>query len=369
MDYGARQKKLRSLLGQNRLDALLITHLPNVRYLCGFTGSSAVLVLIKDRSVFFSDGRYIAQAKDEVENSRILIESKAPLLSAAEWLLANRRGIARHGASKRNLNIGIEGEHITVFARARLSKTLGASFKLKESPPLIEQARMVKDPEETGLIRAAVEMGANLFDHVLKTIKPGVSENEVAAVLEFAARIAGAEQMSFPTIIASGKRSALPHGVASWAKIPAKGFVVCDFGVILAGYCSDMTRTVHVGNPTAEARRVYENVRQAQEAAVEAVKTGKSVAGIDKAARNLLKEEGLGKYFSHSTGHGVGLEIHESPRIAAGQADLLKSGMVITVEPGVYIPGKFGVRIEDMVLVTKTGGEVLTPTSKELITL
>ena len=370
MDYGARQKKLRSLLGQHRLDALLVTHLPNIRYVSGFTGSSAVVVFTKNQTIFFSDGRYIAQAKDEVEDSRVVIGPKAPLMSAAEWLLAQRRSLARRGSSKsKSLSIGIEGEHLTVSARARLSKTLGAAFKLKASPPLIEQARKVKDSEETGLIRAAVEMGASLFDHVLKTIRPGVSENEVAAALEYAARKAGAEQMSFPTIIASGKRSALPHGVASGAKIPAKGFVVCDFGVILAGYCSDMTRTVHVGNPTAEARRVYESVRQAQWAAVETVKPGKSVAEVDHAARKLLKKEGLGEHFTHSTGHGVGLEIHESPRIAAGQSDVLKPGMVITIEPGVYIPGKFGVRIEDMVLVTKTGCEVLTPTTKELITL
>ena len=370
MDYKGRQQQLCAEIQDTQLDALLVTHLSNIRYLCGFAGSSAVLVVTKDESIFFSDGRYLAQAKDEVENSRIVIESKAPMLSAAEWLVAHRLSFARRGSSKgQSPSIGIEGEHLTVSARARLSKTLGASFKLRESPPFIEQARMVKDPEETGLIRAAVEMGATLFDRVLKIIRPGISENEVAAELEFAARIAGAEQMSFPTIIASGKRSALPHGVASPAKVPAKGFVVCDFGVILAGYCSDMTRTVHMGNPTAEARRVYENVRQAQQVAVEAVKPGRSVTEVDNVARKLLKEEGLGKYFSHSTGHGVGLEIHESPRIAAGQADLLKSGMVITVEPGVYIPGKFGVRIEDMVLVTKTGCEVLTPTSKELITL
>jgi Xaa-Pro aminopeptidase len=370
MDYKSRQQRLRASLQNTRLDALLVTHLPNIRYLCGFTGSSAVLVVTKDQSVFFSDGRYIAQAKDEVENSRIVIGSKAPMLSAAEWLIANRRGLAGQDLSKgQRLSIGIEGEHLTVSARARLSKTLGASFRLKASPPLIEQARMVKEPEETRLIRAAVQMGASLFDRVVKTIRPGVSESEVAAALEFAARNAGAEQMSFPTIIASGKRSALPHGVASQAKIPAKGFVVCDFGVILAGYCSDMTRTVHVGKPTAEARRVYESVRLAQQAAVDVVKPGRSVAEVDNAARKLLKEDGLGRYFSHSTGHGVGLEIHESPRIASGQADLLKPGMVITVEPGVYIPGKFGVRIEDMVLVTKTGCEVLTPISKELITL
>jgi Xaa-Pro aminopeptidase len=212
-------------------------------------------------------------------------------------------------------------------------------------------------------------MGADLFQRIPTTAKPGVSENDVAAELEFEARRAGAEQMSFPTIIASGKRSALPHGVASEAKIPAKGFVVCDFGVILAGYCSDMTRTVHVGNPTAEAKYVYQKVRDAQRAAVEAVKPGISAGEIDAAARKSLKKQNLSRYFTHSTGHGVGLEIHESPRIAANETDILQPGMVITIEPGVYIPDKWGIRIEDMVLVTETGCEVLTPTSKELISV
>ncbi len=367
MDYGARQKKLRGQLDENRLDALLVTHLPNIRYLCGFTGSSAALVLTSDRSIFFSDGRYIEQAKAEVQNSRVVIGRKPALVSAAEWLLAWRSSL--RSSRKNYLSVGIEGEHVTVSTRSKLAKTLGSSCRLKEAPPLIERDRMVKDATEIKLLRAAAQMGSRLFQHVLKGIRPGVGENEVAANLEYAARRAGAEQMSFPTIIASGRRSALPHGVASAAKIPAKGFVVCDFGVILAGYCSDMTRTVHVGNPTAEAKRVYKSVLEAQQAAVEAVRPGASVAEVDGAARKLLEKHGLGKNFSHSTGHGVGLEIHESPRIAAGQTDVLEAGMVITIEPGVYIPQKFGVRIEDMVLVTETGCEVLTPTSKELITI
>ncbi len=367
MDHGARQKKLRGLLDQNRLDALLVTHLPNVRYLCGFTGSSGVLILTEHSSLFFSDGRYIAQAKAEVQNSRVVIGRKAALVSATEWLVAPRTKSRSSG--KRGLAVGIEGEHLTVSTRSKLAKTLGSSFRLKDAPPLIERDRMVKDATEIKLLRAAAQMGSKLFQVLLDKIRPGVTENEVAAELEYAARRAGAEQMSFPTIIASGKRSALPHGVASEAKIAAKGFVVCDFGVILAGYCSDMTRTVYVGEPTAEARHAYRSVLEAQQAAVKAVRPGATVAEVDGAARKLLKKEGLAKYFTHSTGHGVGLEIHESPRIAAGQTDVLEAGMVITIEPGVYIPQKFGVRIEDMVLVTETGCEVLTPTSKELITL
>ena len=175
--------------------------------------------------------------------------------------------------------------------------------------------------------------------------------------------------MSFETIIASGERSALPHGRASRTAIPAQGFVVCDFGVILSGYCSDMTRTVCVGRPSAEVRGVYQAVQQAQQAGVDAVRPGISASEVDQAARKSLQKSRLGKYFTHSTGHGVGLEIHEAPRLAAGQTEILRPGMVITIEPGVYVPGKWGVRIEDMVVVTERGCEVLTPTSKELVTI
>jgi Xaa-Pro aminopeptidase len=239
--------------------------------------------------------------------------------------------------------------------------------RLRVSPPWIEKARMLKDADERKHLRAAASLGSQLFGVVLKSIRPGVRESEIAAELEYAARKAGAEGMSFETIIASGPRSALPHGRASNAPIPSRGFVVCDFGVILAGYCSDMTRTVHVGRPTMEARRIYEAVREAQQAAVAAVKPGVSLGEVDGAARKVLKRNGLGRYFTHSTGHGVGLEIHEAPRVAAGQTEVLEPGMVITIEPGVYIPGKWGVRIEDIVVVTDRGCEVLTPTGKEIV--
>jgi Xaa-Pro aminopeptidase len=187
--------------------------------------------------------------------------------------------------------------------------------------------------------------------------------------MEYAARKAGADGMSFPTIIASGERSALPHGRASGGAVPADGFVVCDFGVILAGYCSDRTRTVYVGRPSREARRVYEAVQEAQQAGLESVRAGRRVGEVDSAARKLLQKQGLAKYFTHSTGHGVGLEIHEAPRIAAEQTELLKPGMVITVEPGVYVPGRWGVRIEDLAVVTEHGCEVLAPSGKNLIAI
>ena len=362
MNHKRRLAKLQAALEPNRLDALLAIHLPNIRYLCGFTGSAGALVIAEGKSVFFTDGRYTEQARTEVQGSRVVIARKAPMLAAGEWL-------AKHAGKLGLKTLGIESEHLTVAERTRLAKILPSGMRLREAPPLVERARMVKDADEIERLRAAVLLGSSLFDVVLKAICPGVTEIEVAAEMEYAARRSGAEGMSFETIIASGTRSALPHGRASESTIPAAGFVVCDFGVILAGYCSDMTRTVHVGRPPDAARHVYQAVREAQQRALDAIRPGASVSEVDGAARKLLRRNGLAEYFTHSTGHGVGLEIHEGPRVAAGQHQLLRPGMVITVEPGVYVPGVGGVRIEDMAVVTERGCEVLTPTTKEMITV
>lgn len=364
MNYLLRLKTLQRALEPSKLDALLVTHLPNVRYLCGFTGSAAAMLVTADSAAFFSDGRYSAQARDEVRAAHIVIARKPPLVAAAEWFSAKGAGRTR-----RPRVIGIEGENITVAARSRLASSLGKTVRLKEVSALVERQRMIKDADEIELIRRAVMTGAGLFDTALGNIRPGVAESDVAGEMEYAARKAGAEGMSFETIIAAGKRSALPHGRASQAAIPDRGFVVCDFGVILAGYCSDMTRTVYVGQPNREAKSFYQAVRDSQTAALEAVQPGVTVGEVDRAARNVLKRAGLGRYFTHSTGHGVGIEIHEAPRVASGQAEVLQPGMVITVEPGAYVPGRWGVRIEDMVVVTERGCDVLTPTSKELISL
>ncbi len=362
MNHKARQRKLQSSLPTHRLDALLIAHPPNVRYLCGFTGSAGALVISEDKSVFFTDGRYKEQAGVEVEGSRVVVVRKSPLTAVAEWLTTNAKRLGLK-------TLGIEAEHLSVAERSRLAKALPSGLRLRAAPPLVEQARVIKDAEEIERLDSAVLLGASLFDCILETIRPGVKETEVAAELEYAARQAGADGMSFETIIASGTRSALPHGRASEAAIPANGFVVCDFGVILAGYCSDMTRTVHVGHPSEEMRRIYAAVRDAQQAALETVRAGVSAGEVDRSARKVLFSKGLGRQFTHSTGHGVGLEIHEAPRLAAGQTDVLEPGMVITIEPGAYVAGVAGVRIEDMIVVTEHGCRVLTPTDKELITI
>jgi Xaa-Pro aminopeptidase len=373
MNFLARQKKLRGRLASSKLDALLVSHLPNIRYLCGFTGSAGFLLVAETGSVFFTDVRYDTQAREEVKGAKVIIARKAVLTALGEWI-----GTQRKKSRSKGWTVGIDAEHMTLAERKRLADLLPSGLRLKNAPAMVERARMVKDETELSLIRAAVRLGATLFDRALEVLRPGVREAEVAAEMEYAARRAGAEEMSFSTIIASGARSALPHGRATQQIIEPGGFVVCDFGVILAGYCSDQTRTVWVGADSGakasgvtgkDARQAYESVKEAQEAAIAAVRPGVSVGEVDAAARRVLRKAGLGRYFTHSTGHGVGLEIHEAPRVAAGQKEVLQSGMVITIEPGVYFPGKWGVRIEDMVAVSEGGCEVLTPTGKQFLTI
>jgi Xaa-Pro aminopeptidase len=359
MNYRLRQQNLRDHLATTQFDALLVSHLPNIRYLCGFTGSSGLLLVEESGSVFFTDVRYDTQAHAEVKGAKVVIARQAVLNAAADRIAALRGKQV----------IAIEADHVTVSDRKRLNDLLPTHLRLKNASSLVERARMVKDEDELVVIRSAVNLGAKLFERALEVMRPGVKESDVAAEMEYAARRAGAEEMSFSTIIASGERSALPHGRASDKPIKPGGFAVCDFGVILDGYCSDQTRTVWVGSVSEDARVGYEAVLEAQLAAIAAVRPGVSVGEVDGAARKVLRKRGLGRYFTHSTGHGVGLEIHEAPRLAAGQKAVLLPGMVITIEPGVYFPGKWGVRIEDMVTVTARGCDVLTPTRKDFLAI
>ncbi len=362
MDYAGRLRRLQSEIEKNDLDSLLITHLPNIYYLCGFTGSAAALLISERDCILFTDGRYRTQAKKEVRHASAVIDHKSPAVAAAEWLAAQR-------TRSRPLRLGIEPESITVGLRDRLGPVLKGKARLRSAPPLVARARMVKDAVEIQRIRRAVELGASLFRIARKKIRPGVSEVAVAAAMEYEARCGGAGGMSFPTILAAGMRSAIVHGRASSSLIPRRGFVVCDFGVILAAYCSDRTRTVHVGQPSRQARDLYESVLEAQSAAISAIRPGVTAEEVDGAARRVLRRRKLARYFTHSTGHGLGLEIHEAPRLAAEQTQKLEPGMVVTVEPGVYVPGKWGVRVEDVVVVTSSGCEVLTPTDKELVVI
>lgn len=361
MDHFRRIGQLRRRMSRANLPGLLVTHLADLRYLSGFTGSSAALAITRRSARLFTDGRYAVQASEEVQSAKVEIVSTSPAVAALQWLAA-QPGITL---------AGFDPAWTTIAELDRWKQALPASLRRKFLLPLaaglVEPLRRIKDEDELALMSEAALVGCELFRHILNVLKPGLSEIEVAAELEHQARRLGAEGMSFDTIVASGTRSALPHGRASSAKLPRRGFVTLDFGIILGGYCSDMTRTVYLGSPRTPERNAYQAVLEAQEAAVAAVGAGTSCADVDEAARSVLRKAGLAEAFSHSTGHGVGLEIHEPPRVGAGQASRLAPGMVITIEPGVYLPGQFGIRIEDMVAVTRTGGEVLTPAPKALI--
>jgi Xaa-Pro aminopeptidase len=363
MDHFRRMGALRRKMTRAGLPGLLVTCSPDVRYLSGFTGSSAALAVTRRTARLFTDGRYTAQAAEEVKAAQVEIVRSSPTIAAAQWLAA-QPGVTM---------AGFDPARTTVADLARwkheLPSRLRRSFFQAIPAPFVETLRCVKDDDELALMAEAALLGCRLFEHILGVLRPGLPEIEVAAELEHQARILGAEGMSFETIVASGVRSAMPHGRATTAPLPRRGFVTLDFGIILKGYCSDMTRTVFLGTPKPRERSVYQAVLQAQEAAVNAVVPGVSCAEVDEAARSILRREGLAEAFSHSTGHGVGLEIHEPPRVGAGQGTRLQPGMVITIEPGAYLAGSFGVRIEDMVAVTRSSGRVLTPAAKALIEL
>jgi Xaa-Pro aminopeptidase len=363
VDHFLRIGLLRRRLTKAGLHGLLVTHLPDLRYLSGFTGSTAALAVTRRSARLFTDGRYTEQATQEVQAAQVQIMQSSPAVAAVQWLAA-QPGVEFAGFDPAWTSVANLARY-----KASLPTRLRRGFLSALAAPLVEPLRLIKNEDELALMAEAALAGCRLFEQILGFIRPGLREIEVAAELEHRARLLGAEGMSFETIVASGARSALPHGRATTALLPRRGFVTLDFGVILRGYCSDMTRTVYLGRPRGNERNAYNAVLEAQEAAVAAVGPGISCADVDEAARSILRRAGLAEAFSHSTGHGVGLEIHEPPRIGAGQTTRLHAGMVVTIEPGIYLAGRFGIRIEDMVAVTRAGGQVLTPAPKALIEL
>jgi Xaa-Pro aminopeptidase len=356
MDYAGRQKTFQQTLVEEELDGFVVMHPANLRYLCGYTGSNGLLLFLAGRRVFFTDGRYTQQAHEEVKGARVVI-ARGPLLPEAAKIIGKMSTAA----------LGFESDLTTVATAAQMKELVHRRIEWNPTSGLIMRQRMIKDREELKLIRDAVKLGAKVYQQAARTIRAGTTEVEVAGKLEFAARQAGADGMSFDTIVAAGKRGALPHGRASGQPIPGRGFVVVDSGVILRGYCSDMTRTVHVGTASRVEREWYKAVLEAQLVGLGTVRAGVTAGEVDEAVRSVLRKSKLDRYFTHSTGHGVGLEIHEPPRLGNKQTERLAPGMVVTIEPGIYIPGKGGIRIEDMVVVTETGCEVLTPVTKELV--
>lgn len=354
--YPQRMQALRERLVHERTDAFLVTHLPNVFYLCGFTGSAGVLLVGAEQATLLTDVRYTLQAREEVRCARIKIARRGLLAALAELLPVRRR-----------LRLAFEAAHVTVAMRAELARRLGRRVRLRGVKGWVETLRVRKDAQEIERMRAAAELASEVFASVLRMVKPGVRELDLAAEIEYRMRRGGASGPAFDTIVASGVRSALPHGRATAKPLQKNELVVFDLGAILTGYCSDLTRTVYLGRTPQRVRRWYQAVLEAQAAACDALRPGATAGQVDAAARRVLRKQGLGRYFTHSTGHGLGLEVHEEPRLAARQQTRIEVGNVVTIEPGIYLPGTGGIRIEDDVAVTPRGPELLTRAPRELI--
>ncbi|RTQ92889.1 M24 family metallopeptidase [Lysinibacillus telephonicus] len=349
-------EKLRKALEENNLDGLLITNEYNRRYITGFTGSAGVAIVTKEDAVFITDFRYTEQAKKQVQNFRIVQQ---------EGTLYNE--VAKQVELMGIKSLGFEKDTVT-YGMFETYKSL-IKAELVPQSGLIEKIRLIKTEQEINIIKVACEIADNAFTHILKFIKPGVTELEVSNELEFFMRKQGATASSFDTIVASGTRSALPHGVATDKVIEKGDFVTLDFGAIYNGYVSDITRTIAVGQPSEKLVEVYNTVLQSQLLALEKVGPGMTGIQADAVARDYLASKGYKEEFGHTTGHGIGLEVHEGPALSFRSETVLEPNMVVTIEPGIYLPGIGGVRIEDDILITETGNEKLTHSSKELIIL
>jgi Xaa-Pro aminopeptidase len=340
------------------LDLLLVSRLVNVRYLTGFTGTNGLCLVGPGRRVFLTDFRYVERAKREVADYE--------RLRGRDDLLDGVAEIAR-GSGR----LGFDDLHVTVRAHARLADKVGEGVELVPAGGLVEELRAVKDGEEVDAIRRAAEAADDVYRWLISEHGlVGHTERAVALALERRAQDLGAAGVSFPPIVAAAENGALPHATPRPdVEIPRDTLVVVDFGCVLDSYCSDCTRTFATGALDQEARDVYYLVRSAQEAALAATRVGADVRDVDRAARELIEQAGRGDQFGHGLGHGVGLEIHEAPRLAPSASGQLAAGNAVTVEPGVYVPERCGVRIEDLVLVTDDGPQVITSVPKELTTV
>lgn len=358
---GAKERTARLRLSFSDLgaDALLVSHLPNIRYLCGFSGSAGLLLVEPHKTTLFTDSRYTFQARDEVFSATVHIAKKGLLRAVARGLQA-KRGRCR---------VAYSPAHMTVLEKRALDAAVGPRVRWVSDGNAVEKLRAVKDPDELSRIREAAVLISDVLRRVLRLVKPGVTELEVAAEIEHGIKRGGGSGASFETIVASGARSAWAHARPTSKPLRKGELVVLDQGAIIAGYCSDMTRTVFVGRAPAKVRSLYHAVLDAQQAAKQTIRPGVEAGDVDRAARAVLKSRNLARYFTHSTGHGLGLEVHEMPRLGKGEQTVLREGMVLTVEPGVYVEGLGGIRIEDDVVVTATGYEDLTTAPRDFLEL
>lgn len=349
-----RQDKLKAVITEQGLDGIFISRLSNVRYICGFTGSAGSCVVTPNANYFITDGRYKEQSKKEVKGFERYIDYG----THAE--IVQKNNLIQNG-----LKIAFESEILSYNSYKQLTE-LFPNVKWESTKMILENLAAVKDTTEIKALRTAIEITDKVFDEVLHKIKIGVSEKGIA--LEIANRYwQYAEGEAFATIIASGPNSALPHAQPSERTLKKGDFVVIDTGAKYAGYHADMTRTVLMGEPTEKHSEIYELVKKSQRTGIDAAKVGVACKAVDDATRNIIADAGYGDKYIHSTGHGIGLEIHTYPRLSQQSEDILEENNVVTIEPGVYLPGWGGVRIEDDILVKKNGSEVLNKTTKDLI--
>jgi Xaa-Pro aminopeptidase len=349
-----RADRLEQRVRDQDLDAIVVTNLVNVRYLTGYTGSNGICVVGPDLRVFFTDFRYVTQAAEQVPDFERL-QGQRDLFGEVTERLSGR--------------VGFEDGSMTVRQHKRLSDLVDDKAELVAAGNLVEELRVVKDEGEVAAIRAAAKLADEALENVLANGLAGRTEKDVAVALEFEMRRLGAEDAAFSSIVAAGDHGALPHAVPRDVEIPTGVLCTIDWGARLDGYCSDCTRTYATGELDGEAAEVYELVREAQEKSEAAVRAGEAGRDVDSVARTLIGDAGHGEHFGHGLGHGVGLEVHESPRLAPTSDDTLAAGMVVTVEPGVYVPGRLGVRIEDLVVVGDGGPDVLSGLAKSLVTV
>lgn len=345
---------LRAVLLEREINGLLVTHAENVRYLCGFTGTNGTLLIDADRSILLTDFRYIEQAADQSPEFEVVDGGTAPREKLAEEM----KGLAR---------IGFDEADMRVKSHAALLEELPDGTELIEAAGIIEGLRAVKDSAEIDAIARAAIVADSIYATLAEDGLIGRSEADVAWRIEWLARERGASGLSFPPIVAAGAHGALPHAEPRERKIGAGELVVLDLGVVVDGYCSDCTRTFATGTIHGQAKEIYEVVLDAQLKGLAVIAPGAECQAVDGAAREVITAAGHGELFGHSTGHGVGIEVHEQPTLSARSKDVLAIGNVVTVEPGIYLPGEFGVRIEDLVVVAEDGPRVLTPFSKQLL--
>lgn len=349
-----RASVLRSLLLEHRLDALLVTRPVNLRYFSGFTGTDGALIVTANETIFLTDSRYTTQANTEVTADQ-----------HREYAL-QAEGIVVALEDCRAKKVGFEAEDLTCAALERLRIRSGERIDWVGLDRPMLALRGIKDDSEIAALEKSAHLAAAAFDEILPLLRPGIAEREIALALEFAMRRQGGDEKSFDLIVASGVRGALPHGAASDRCLRDGEFVTIDFGLRLDGYCSDETVTLAIGQIDAESERVYDTVYQAQQLALAAIHPRVPLQEIDALARNYISAAGYGAFFGHGLGHGVGLEVHEYPTVSPRSLDSAQVGMVFTVEPGIYLPGKCGVRLEDMVVVTSDGCRKLTCIPKGL---